>query len=82
MAVFSLRINIISFLHKIFRDSTSQNTLSKMFESVCKDTRSWLRRALPKRLLKATSIIGLAFQEELKVCTVKSYIIIKFCHDV
>lgn len=47
-----------------------------MFESVCEDTRNWLRIFLPKRLLKKTSPITLAFPEELKVG------IFKFCPDV
>ncbi|KAL8163434.1 UNVERIFIED_CONTAM: hypothetical protein K2H54_021031 [Gekko kuhli] len=36
-----------------------------MFESL-EETRRWLRRVLPKRLLKETSVIGLDFREELE----------------
>ncbi|XP_077184308.1 E3 ubiquitin-protein ligase RNF213 isoform X2 [Paroedura picta] len=38
-----------------------------IFKSVCEVTKSWLRRVLPKRLLKETSILALTFQEEFKV---------------
>ncbi|XP_060108019.1 E3 ubiquitin-protein ligase RNF213-like [Heteronotia binoei] len=52
---------------EIFRESTSQNTpMTRAFERCCEDTRSWLRRALPKHLLKETSVIALAFREELE----------------